>query len=287
MSEGQEAYKILADEVNHLTSLPTACFKILELSKDENSTARDIEREIIKDPGIATQVLRMANSAFYGLSSRIDTLSRAVSIIGTKRISNIVLAVSTIKSMQQLKNEIISLENFWSHSISCGIIASHLAKHCGHRDSESFFIAGLLHDIGQLVLFKKRPDEVRQALDRMQDDSSYNDIYIYERKILGFDHMQLGGELSKKWLLPDNLIECISYHHEPTKAIICPFDVAIVHIANTLSNIAELHSENFDSAPPVNPLAWKVTNLNPEICIEILHQCEEENKATQAILMVA
>jgi len=287
MIDSQKPYQALVNEVNQLISLPAACFKILELSKDENSTARDIEKELKTDPGIATQVLRMANSAFYSMQKNIDTLSRAVSIIGMRRISNIVLAVSAIKSFQVFKNDIVTLENFWSHSISTAVISARLAKHCGHKENESFFVSGLLHDIGQLILFNKRPEEVKQALNLMQDDIEYQDIYVYEQQILGFDHMQIGAAIAQKWQLPDNLIECIKFHHEPTSAIKCPFDVAIIHIANMLANLTELNSSDIDDAPPINPICWKITNLNPEICIQLLEECREEYDNTQAALLAA
>lgn len=277
----------LVNEVDHLISLPSVCFKILELSNDEHSTARDIEQELKNDPGIATQVLSMANSAFYGVRSTVDTLSRAVSVIGTKRISKMVLAVSAIKSLQKFKNDIISLENFWYHSISCGVIASHLAKQCCHNDSETLFLAGLLHDIGQLVLFNKRPEQVKDALKLMYEDPENRDLYYHENKVLGFNHMQLGGELARLWHLPDSLIEPIAYHHVPTSAIKYPVNVSIIHIANSLSTLSELNSDRLADGPKIHPVSWQVTNLNPEICIAIMQGAKSEYKTTQAALIAA
>lgn len=277
----------LADEVNQIISLPTVCFKILELSKDKHSTTRDIETELKKDPGITMQVMRMANSAYFGVRSTIDTLSRAICVIGTKRISKMVLAISAMNSLKQFKNELISMENFWYHSVSSAVIASNLAKHCCHYDYDAVFLGALLHDIGQLILFHKRPMQIQRALKLMHEDSATKQLYNYENEVLGFNHMQLGAAIAERWRLPDNLIECIAYHHVPTSATKFPLNVAIVHIANSLATLTELESNCIDDAPAIHPATWQITNLNPEISIAISHAAKSEYRNTQAALMVA
>ncbi|VAW81075.1 hypothetical protein MNBD_GAMMA12-3423 [hydrothermal vent metagenome] len=278
-------YHDLVNEVDHLVSLPTVCVKIMTLLNDPHSTAKDIERVLIQDPPLTAQLLRMANSPFYGLRSQIDTLSRAVSVIGTKRIHNLVLAVSAIKSFDKLTNGIISIENFWSHSIYTGLIANILAKHSSVRQNDAIFIAGLLHDIGQLVIFNKRPDDVRVALTLMQDSSNDSDLYLYEREVMGFDHMQVGSELARRWLLPENLIACIEYHHLPSLAPSHNLELALVYLGNRLASLAELNSLNMDDIPPISKQMWEITGLTPEIIEQVLDEAQEQFESSQAILL--
>jgi len=278
-------YHALVNDVDHLVSLPTICVKVMNMLNDPHSTAKDLERVLIQDPPLTAQLLRMANSPFYGLRSQVDTLSRAVSVIGTKRIRNLVLAVSAIKSFDKLTNGIISIENFWSHSIYTGLIANILGQHSSIRQNDSIFIAGLLHDIGQLVIFNKRPDDVRIALTLMQDSAKEADLYLYEREVMGFDHMQVGSELARRWLLPENLIACIQYHHIPSLAPAYNIELALIYIANRLASLAELHSNNLDDIPPVSKQMWEITGLSPRIIEQVLVDAQEQFESAQSILL--
>jgi len=278
-------YHDLVNEVDQLVSLPTVCVKVMNLLNDPHSTSKDIERVLIQDPPLTAQLLRMANSPFYGLRSQIDTLSRAVAVIGTKRIHNLVLAVSAIKSFDKLTNGIVSIENFWSHSIYTGLIANILGKYSTITQNDSIFIAGLLHDIGQLVIFNKRPDDVQIALSLMQDATQESDLYIYEREVLGFDHMQVGSELARRWLLPENLIACIEYHHIPSLAPSHNLELALIYLGNRLAGLAELNSFNLDDIPPVSKQMWEITGLSPKIIENVLLEAQEQFETSQAILL--
>lgn len=287
MSPPIDSYIEVVKEVEDLVALPAVCLRVMDLINDPHSTAKDLERLLVQDPPLTAQLLRMANSSFYGLRAKVDTVSRAVSVIGTKRIGNLVLALSAVKSFGKLSNGIISIENFWHHSIYTGLIASLLARHTKYVQDESIFIAGLLHDIGQLVIFYKRPDQIRQALTSMQEDASEQEFYYYEQKVLGYDHMQVGAELATRWGLPDNLIECIGYHHVPENAVLYPVEVGVIHIANTLANLVELNSNNLEDAAPVSPRAWEVTRLNPEVVQRVIQEAQTQYDNTQSVFLAA
>lgn len=281
------AYASLVSETGNLVSLPTVCIKVMELINQPHTTASDLENILCQDPPITAQLLRMANSPYYGLRNKIDTLSRAVSVIGTRRIGNLVLAVSTIKSFNQLSNGIISIENFWSHSIYCGLIANILGSQCKRKQGESLFVAGILHDIGQLIIFNKKPEKTKETLLLMQEDSADNEYCHYEQAVFGFDHMQVGAALAKKWGLPSNLIECIEFHHHPEKAKHFPFEVALIHIANSLANLAELNSTHLDDVPPINKTAWELSGLSKVDIESVINLAQEQFAETQSVLLAA
>lgn len=284
-SSPRQSYFELVDTVDQLISLPTICVKIMGMLNDPNSTAKNIESVLMQDPPLTVQLLRMANSPFYGLRSEIDSLARAVSIIGTKRIHDLVVAISAINSFNKLSNGIISIENFWHHSLYTGLIANLLGKRATKLKQDSLFIAGLLHDIGQLIMFSKRPDDVRIALTLMQDSSNESDLYVFERDVMGFDHMQVGAELARRWLFPENLVTCIEYHHTPSLAPDHHMEVSLVYLANKLSGLAELNSTHLDDIPPISENVWEITRLSKEIIEEVLIEAQEQFESAQFILL--
>ncbi len=287
MNTDTAPHVILVRQVRHLLSLPTVCLKVMEMINQPRTTSRDLEKVLAQDPPLTAHILKMANSPFYGMCSRIDTLSRAVSVIGTRRIANLVLAVSTVKTFNKMTNGIVSIENFWLHSIYCGVIANLLANRCGRKHDESIFVAGILHDIGQLILFNKKPDETREALLRMQSDTEEHAFHHYEDQVLGFNHMQVGAELARTWRLPDKLITCIACHHHPDTAPEHRLEVSLVHIANALAGLAELHSTDLSDVPPVHPLAWELTGLDAAEVTAVIEQAQQQFTETQAALLAA
>ncbi len=287
MNTDTAPYINLVKQVQHLLSLPTVCLKVMEMINQPRTTSRDLEKVLLQDPPLTAHLLKMANSPFYGMRSRIDTLSRAVSVIGTRRIANLVLAVSAVKTFSKMTNGIISIENFWQHSIYCGVIAGLLATLCGRKHDESIFVAGLLHDIGQLIIFSKKPDETREALTRMQSDTADHALYHYENQVLGFNHMQVGAELARSWKLPDKLVTCIACHHHPDKASAHQLEVSLVHIANTLANLAELHSTDLADVPAIHAQAWDCTGLEPDQVTAVIAQAQQQFEETQAALLAA
>jgi putative nucleotidyltransferase with HDIG domain len=132
---------------------------------------------------------------------------------------------------------------------------------------ESIFVAGLLHDIGELVIFNKLPGQARQVLEMVVDAMDEISQVEAEHKVLGFDHAEVGAELVREWQLPQSLFECVAFHHRPAAADAFKFEAAIVHIANTLAVMAELDTVDPDEGevPPIDPQAWEITGLNKDI----------------------
>lgn len=252
-------------DIDHLVSLPSVGVRVNEVVNDPNSTAEDIAKLISQDPSLAARVLRIANSPAYGLSTQITTITRAVAIVGTQLIRDLVLATSTISAFKDIPNELVSLENFWDHSLYCGIAARLLAEQRGMKHAETEFLAGLLHDIGQLVIFRKEPEAARRALLLSVEGPDDLALHKAEQAVFGFDHAQVGATLLRHWHFPDLLVACVEKHHVPQEEQQFPIEVSLVHIANSIAGLAEIDSVSEEDAVRTEQFAWDKVGLSREI----------------------
>jgi putative nucleotidyltransferase with HDIG domain len=267
----------LVKDVGSLVTLPDVFVRINQLVENPNSTVTDIAKAVSQDPSFTVRLLRVANSSFYGFSSTVDTVSKAVSIIGTSQIRSLALATSVASAFDGLPNSLVSMHDFWRHSLYCALIARILAKKAKRCDPDAVFTAALLHDIGELVIFNRMPQPAKDAILRVLESGDELPVYQAEREIIGFDHAQVGGELARQWKLPPMLEECVEFHHDIRGEIRFSREVALVHIANVLALMAEVHTFDPQDVPPVDPVAWDIVGLNPEEVInEAISEAEEE-----------
>ncbi|MDO8291797.1 MAG: HDOD domain-containing protein [Gallionella sp.] len=266
----------LVQGVGGLVTLPNVFIRINQLVEDPNSSTADIAKAVSQDPSFTVRLLRVANSPFYGFSSTIDTVTKAVSVIGTSQIRNLALSMSVAKTFAGLPNNLVSMDNFWRHSLYCALTARILAKQARKCDPEAVFTAGLLHDIGELIIFNRLPDQAKEALLLVLDQVDDLPVYQAERQIIGFDHAQVGGELARQWNLPPLLEECIAYHHSIGEAKRHPRETALVHLANILAQMAELDTLNSDDVSPIDPHAWEITGLDETVIELVVREAQEE-----------
>ena len=219
----------LVQEVEHLFSLPDVAVRLNELIDQPDTSTKQLVDVVQLDAGIAASVLRLANSAWYGLPSRVDTISRAITLIGTKALRDLVMSASVITSFKGISSEFVDMMDFWDNSVTCGVVTRNLAKKCGIRESERMFLAGLLHKVGRLVFYASRPVQYRQVL--MDKDMGEAAVVEAERAIFGFTYAELGGALLRAWRVPEALDEVISYQLNPFDAPYYNKEAAIVHMA--------------------------------------------------------
>ena len=212
--------------------------KVTELAQSERSAARDFEKVIHRDPNLTARLLKLANSSFFGYAARVDTVGRAVAVIGLRELKHLVLAVSAVKTFSKIDNQIVNVRTFWRHSIYCGAIAQELAKLCRVMHPERLFVAGLLHDVGSLLLYHRVPEVSRQLLLSAEGDEEV--LHAREMEELGFSHADLGGLLMELWHFPQHLQQIVRFHHQPSAVADDRTDVSIVHLANVLSNTSGL-----------------------------------------------
>jgi HD-like signal output (HDOD) protein len=273
----------LIKDIDNLVSLPAVGVRVSQMANDPKVSAVQLGNAISQDPALTARLLRIANSAAYGLSSKVSTVSRAVAVIGTKLIRDLVLATSTINAFEGIPNELVTMENFWRHSLYCGLAARLLGERRGQKGTETLFIAGLLHDVGQLVMFRKLPQESKKALLESIEGPEELALHAAERQILGFDHAQVGGELLRHWHFPGVLVECAEFHHAPALAQNHPLEAALVHIANSIATLAEIDSVNEADAVRTEPAAWALTGLDKLVIAPTVQTAREQFLTVQGM----
>jgi putative nucleotidyltransferase with HDIG domain len=273
----------LVKDIDGLVTLPDVFMRISRLIDDPNSSSNDIAQAINQDPSFTIRLLRIANSSMFSFPSSVTTVAKAVAIIGTSQIRSLALSMSVAKSFAGLPNDLVSMHNFWRHSLFCGLIARLLARKVRGCDPDSVFTAGLLHDIGELVIFNRLPKEAEAALLMVLDSQDEVQVHQAEQEVMGLDHAEVGGELAKHWQLPVLLEECIRHHHNPAEPSQHPKAVALVHIANVLAMMAEVDSLELDDFSPIEPAAWAQAGLD-EYCIEeIVREAQAEIKEVEQL----
>jgi HD-like signal output (HDOD) protein len=253
----------LVANIKDLVTLPEIALRIARMVDDPTSSSADIGREIANDAALTVRLLRIANSPAFGQHGKIATISRAITVLGVQQVRDLTVGLTAIRTFDGIANGLVTMESFWRQSVLCAVAAGHIAAHRKGARGESPFVAGLLHDIGQLVLFNRVPELAREAILMSIDASDDLELYLCERKVLGFDHGAVGFALAQKWGLPSSLRECIQFHHEPERAQFHPVEVATVHVANSVAVLAEIGSTDLNDAPAISRAALRAVKMDP------------------------
>jgi len=263
-------------DVENLISLPDVCFRVNEMADDPHASAVDIAEVIGQDPNLVTQLLRIANSPYYGFPSRVDTISRAIAVIGTQDLRDLVLSASIINAFNASDNEIIDLHKYWSHSLFTGFVARQLGSRTKVKVlcKERLFVAGLLHDIGQLVMSMKIPEIMRIIVHRANLHAE--PFHETEKLVFGLGHAEVGGQLLSHWHLPESLQAVARYHHQPENAKEYLLEVSIVHIANAMAHLMDLPGLGTKEKIKVSPVAWESTGLNKKLVVAAVKRAKLE-----------
>lgn len=224
---------LLSQKVD-IASPPEVFLKITEILDNPAKNAIDAAKIIENDPGLTSRLLKIVNSAFFGFPASITSVSRAISIIGTVELRNLVLATIVVDRFQRLNAKMPTMREFWITSIRCALFSKALAKRLPQSiDLSLVFVCGLLHNIGSLVLFDRVPERVNAAAELSQ--SSVISIGAAEKKVLGFDHFEVGAELALLWRLPESIEKTIRYHNHDEKSTSFRDEITVVSIADFLS----------------------------------------------------
>jgi putative nucleotidyltransferase with HDIG domain len=202
----------LVNETNVFISLPEICFKLRRVLTEPQHTRKDVASIIHLDTALSARLLRIVNSAYFGLPVRISNISQALGIIGEHELNNLVFVTAIVKSFSST-NASFDIKEFWRNSIFIAIIARNLAKRAGLDNKEEYFLAGLLLNIGKLVLYAKEPELRATVEDEIKSTGTVD--FEVEQKLLGFDHGEVGAELAANWNFPKFLIDNIARHHQP------------------------------------------------------------------------
>jgi HD-like signal output (HDOD) protein len=217
-----------------LISLPEAYLKLKAVIEEANYSVQQVADAISYDPALTTRVLRLVNSPYFGLANRIDNIPRAVSLLGTQQIHDLALATAVAHSFKGVDPKLHDLGAFWSGSVFCGLVSQQLAKVCNVAHAERLFVAGLLRDLGHLILYQTIPQETLQA--EQLSLQQMRPLVELEREILGLDYARVGATLMRQWSLPEILVETTEYHPEPLRSQKDPIATAVVHIAAAMAD---------------------------------------------------
>lgn len=221
----------LVEKVDKIPVFPQVISKVIALAENPNANAADFENEIMKDQGLTTQVLKLANSAYYCGSRKVMTVSQATVRLGFKTIKNMVLASFVSKVLSnEMQGYGLEKEALWRQSQLCAITARLIAKRIKYNNPEEAYTAGLLKDIGKVVLDTYLQDAYKIILQVVEDRQC--SFIQAEEEVLGYHHGQVGGQVARKWQLPDELTQAIEFHHEPGRATLNKQLVGIVHVAD-------------------------------------------------------
>lgn len=227
----------LAQSASQLATLPRAYYRIQQMLDDERYGAADIGKVIAHEPALTARLLRMVNSAYYALPSKIDSIPMAITVLGTRALRDLVLATSVSAAFERIDTDLVDVAGFWHHSLYCGIMARLLSRRLRIGESEQAFIGGLLHDIGKLVMYNRIPDEAAAVLRELREDGP--PLYALERERLGFTHADVGAALLDVWELPLVYREITAFHHHPSDAEGFPEETTLVCVANALTKKVE------------------------------------------------
>jgi len=249
----------LQQVISNIRNLPTPPIVFEQIQKVLNNpetSVADVAAILSEDPAMSVKVLRLTNSAFYGLSREIDSVNHAVMIIGLEAVKNLVLSASVLSMFKANKDNKEYHEKFWRHSLSTALAARVIAKdfHGGNQfNPDPAFSTGLIHDIGKMIICCFMPKEHEQVVEYLQCHEEVTDMEA-EINIMGFNHAQLGRQLAISWKLPDRLADAIGYHHTP----------AMDNNSDDLAYLINLSNYVAHNGLPVDTEGLMRTKIDPE-----------------------
>lgn len=245
-----------------LYTLPEVYLEVKKVIDNPESTMADLSRAIGLDPGMTATVLKLVNSAFYAMPRKVESISRAVGILGMQPLHDLTLAVAVTTTFSGMNQQVMSMKVFWANSFFSGLVARELARRCFLVDSERMFVEGLLREIGHLILYEQMPEQAEQAL--RESAKTGTPIHTVEQNIFGFDFTEIGQVLVDTWNLPKNFGIAIRFQNNPNGTKDHGFEAALLNMANALTEGFQSPNGYMDWQNLVAPESWTLTALNED-----------------------
>ena len=261
-----------------LVTLPAVFMQVKSVVDDPRATPMDLSKVIAADPAMSARLLKLINCAFWGFGGVIDSLSRAVSLLGMIHVHDLVLASSVAQTFEGIPTGLMDVERFWRASMFRGLAATALARQGQVVDLGRVFTQALLSNLGHMVLYLQLPELAGQAL--LQTRAQPWERAQAERALIGCDYAQVGGALCDTWKLPPSFGEAIRHQHDPQAAGDYTLEASLLHIAATLAQGLELEIGSAAMISRIDPFAWDTVQLGPDCLAPILQEVESSLEAT-------
>lgn len=275
--------ELLLKDISALPSLPLLYNRLDESINHPRSSIADIARILSEDQGLTSRILKLANSPLFGYFSKIDTITQAVTIIGIQQVRDMALAISVMGLFEGIPEDLITMDRFWRHSIACALTSRVLATSQRETNLERFFVAGILHDIGRLVMFLRIPELCREMIETANQQCLC--LHDVERQRLGFDHAAVGGALLRQWKLPLRVADPVENHHCCSLSGQFPREAAILHCSDLIAHALELGTSGENLVPSLLPDAWERLGIStfqlPALIAQVEDQFEEITRTLQ------
>ncbi len=270
--------------IDKMPPLSPVVNKIIQVANNVTSTAQELTDVIQMDPVLMAKMLKMVNSAYFGLSNDIRSLKQAVVMLGINTIKNAALSSVVLGNISINKNSSIDGESFWTHSFGVGIASKIIAKKIGIDSKllEEYFAAGLMHDIGRIVINNFFPEEMKK-IQEILSDRKYPILEV-EKNVLGLTHEEIGIAIGKKWQFENNFLYAVGKHHNPVTTGSSSIYSMIVSVAETSVRILDLGNFNEGSIEPVSNDVWRVLGLDQDIVLNEISSLESEIQKARSFL---
>lgn len=265
----------LVKGVRDLVPLPKAYIRIQQLVNDPDSSLDDVTKVIMNDTGLTSRILRIANSAYMGLAAKVDTVGRAVQVLGLNQVHDLALASAAVGSLTTIKTPSLDVSDFWRRSVYCAVVARIICKQRQLRSAERLFVSGLLHDTGHLLLAYREPDLYSEL--RARSIETGVPMATLELGELGFTYAELGAALLESWQLPQEIVTPVAHHARPV-ADVPPehvSEVSIVHVSSVICRAAMWRSEADEPVPEFEPMALQLNSIDDENTETIMREADE------------
>jgi putative nucleotidyltransferase with HDIG domain len=260
----------IIDQLHDLPSLPAVVMELLTSIDMEDVDISVLAKKVSHDQALTAKTLRLANSSQYGLQVKVTTIQQAITFLGFQTTRNLITAAAVTGCFPQGKCHGFNDKAFWRHSIATAVCARVLARRMRFNQDYAF-TAGLLHDIGRLVLVTTHPERYAEVIAwRSANDSALLDA---ERAVLGLDHVATGVALAEHWNLSDTMRHAIAHHHDP-EAPAAGFLATIIHAANAIVHALDIAGEDDELVSPVSSVAWTALGLDEEAYLHVFRETE-------------
>ncbi|MBL7178597.1 MAG: HDOD domain-containing protein [Desulfobacterales bacterium] len=271
---------LVRNKKTQLPTLPMVVDKVLNAAIDEKTSSKDLSGFINNDQALANKILRLSNSAYYGQMKQVDTIQRAITVVGFNEIIGLTIGMSVFSAFKQNPvHEVFDIRDLWLHSVGCATAAKEIGMKTGMKADEKLFLNGLLHDMGKVIFVVYFPKEYKAVL----EDAGKNEtvLFLKEKEILGIDHAVLSGLLMERWNFPESLVYPCRFHHDPTD---CPqpyrYQATIVGLADFLCHQAGIGSSG-NSVPDIPKTTARELRLSEKDLKELLQVLKKKRSSIQ------